>query len=641
MNSIQRLALLALAATAAACGATPKPKPAMPVRLARTVPLDVAIRVDVSVEEGLAARMAEASVRAADQAEKDSLAAISRLGAEVEPLEQKAAASEAAHVPIDGKALEAERVAAEADRRADVADQAAKEAAERKRQTLKPVAVVKSVKRASPKWIVNVFDAKRLCPGACKGGKWTGGHSRGSKQFTSLCHCQITVMERPAVQPARTSQRVTAEAEAKKAKAVRGRANAALKLAAAARGAANKARSDLEAARARLVDLRSKTPEQRAQEERSAIGRLADSYKRQLENGIVSKKLGYVSAKANAGGQLRLVAEIKGDGPGSMAVHWRLVDTLSGNLVEAGTVRPKSSHERPDAVLGPVIARLDSSIEQFVPKRSGSGPATALAAVGAAPKSATDGSKTWAVVIGIEEYREQLAKAPFGDADAIAFASYLKVTMGVPASQIKLLTGNRAGRSDIAAVVEEWLPRNAKPGSRVIFFFSGHGAPNVATGDAYLVPWDGDPAYLKTKGYALEELDRRLSALKGVQSLLILDACFSGSGARSVLGDVKPLVPVKYLNATGTVRFAASGPAEATGVAQAGGHGMFTHHVLRGLAGAADANSDKSVTLAELTAYVGAKVSDEARLANREQTPALSLPAGLDPEGLTLVKGLQ
>ena len=33
--------------------------------------------------------------------------------------------------------------------------------------------------------------------------------------------------------------------------------------------------------------------------------------------------------------------------------------------------------------------------------------------------------------------------------------------------------------------------------STVYFYYSGHGAPDLKTGQAYLVPWDGDAQFLK------------------------------------------------------------------------------------------------------------------------------------------------
>ena len=261
------------------------------------------------------------------------------------------------------------------------------------------------------------------------------------------------------------------------------------------------------------------------------------------------------------------------------------------------------------------------------------------------PPSRTNGRDAWAVVIGIDAYRDKLAPARHAEEDAKAFEAYLRETLGVPPEQIKLLLGNRASRGDIASALEEWLPRNAgaAPSGPVYVFFSGHGAPDPETGDAYLVPWDADPAYLKTRGYSITKLNATLEKLPNAQVLVFLDACFSGSGDRSVIADgTRPLVPVRVDKPKrGVSTFAAAEAAQTTGAAPKASHGLFTYHLLEGLRGGADANNDSDITLDELARYVTPQVQRDARQANREQTPTLSTPPGANPAGVTLVRGLE
>ena len=259
------------------------------------------------------------------------------------------------------------------------------------------------------------------------------------------------------------------------------------------------------------------------------------------------------------------------------------------------------------------------------------------------PRSTTSGDNAWAVVIGVERYREQLAPATFADNDAVAFAKTLEETLNVPANHIKVLRGERASRADIASVIEEWLPRNARAkDGRVYVFFSGHGAPDVDSGDAYLVPFDADPAYLKTRGYSIKQLYAALGALKDQHTFVFLDACFSGSGDRSVLAEgTRPLVPVKTPAVVGgIVSYAAAQPQQTTGGDVARQHGLFTAHVLDALRGGADDNADGNVDIAELRKYVDARVETAARLSNREQLPVLNVPTGIAPSSVVLVQGL-
>ena len=202
----------------------------------------------------------------------------------------------------------------------------------------------------------------------------------------------------------------------------------------------------------------------------------------------------------------------------------------------------------------------------------------------------------------------------------------------MPEANIKLLKGERASRADMSAALLEWLPRNAvKPGGKVYVFFSGHGAPDVAEGTAYLLPYDANPSYVKSGGMRVSELQDTLGKLKGQTTYLFLDACFSGNGDRSVLAEgTRPLVPVKEIKTSGgVVTFSASQATETTG-GHSSGRGLFSYHLLNALAGSADKNGDRDVSVAEVRDYLVTKVQDDARRDNREQTPTVALPSGFN-----------
>jgi hypothetical protein len=253
--------------------------------------------------------------------------------------------------------------------------------------------------------------------------------------------------------------------------------------------------------------------------------------------------------------------------------------------------------------------------------------APAPAAVAAGPRLppvskpvifAADRPDDLAVVVGVESYSDIATKAPYAERDAEAFKAHVRA-LGVPERNIMLLTGAKASRSALVKNVEGWLPRMAKPGSRVYFYFSGHGAPDPRNGTSYLVPWDGDPNFLDATGYPVNELYKRLGELPASQVLVALDSCFSGAGGRSVLPTgARPLVsrlapvavPAKLTVLT------ASASNEISGSLDDKGHGAFTWFLLEGL------NAGKR-SAKELHAYLTPKVQDESRRLNRDQTPQL------------------
>jgi hypothetical protein len=235
----------------------------------------------------------------------------------------------------------------------------------------------------------------------------------------------------------------------------------------------------------------------------------------------------------------------------------------------------------------------------------------------------------FALVVGVEGY-QSLPKADHGERDAKTVRKHLEA-LGFPARNIVSLEGSGATKSKLESYLKEWLPLNVKPSSTLFVYYSGHGAPDPKSGDAYLVPWDGDPKFLKSTAYPLKSLYADLSKTKAKRVIVALDACFSGAGGRSVLAQgARPLVAKVAELAAGdrlTVLAAASGD-EITGTLEEQGHGMFTYHLLKGL------SADPKASAKSLHGYLLPRVQDDARRQNREQTPTLagaSLDAPLLP----------
>ena len=344
--------------------------------------------------------------------------------------------------------------------------------------------------------------------------------------------------------------------------------------------------------------------------------------------------IGYVdSAKLPAGTNVRdAAARFVAEGRGEL-----LLEKANSSLVFARPSLERSGELQQGAAKpsAPVVVPIASDA---LPQP------TADSAIDKAPITRMRQNDAYAVVIGVENYRGQLPPADHAENDAAVVSRYLVRTLGVPADHVKTLVGQGASKSDIEAALQEWLPATkASPGATVYFYFSGHGAPDPTTGDSYLVPWDGDPAFLKTKGLRVSEVYSKLTALKGRRVLALLDACFSGTGARSVLPKgVRPLVLLKPVEAPKGLfaSLTASGAAETSGPATTSSHGLFTEQLLRGLSGLADRDGDHVVSLHELNLFVTRQVKDLARAQGREQTPTLSVSGVRAPGEWTVVDGL-
>lgn len=233
-----------------------------------------------------------------------------------------------------------------------------------------------------------------------------------------------------------------------------------------------------------------------------------------------------------------------------------------------------------------------------------------------------------AVVVGISNYRESgIPKLPYASHDAEIFAKYLENVAGVRKENIKTLSDDRAARSDIEDAVERWLPLRAQNASQVYFYYAGHGALDPATGDAYLVPYEGSPDAPETRMYPLKRLYEKLGQLKAENVTVFLDSCFSGGG-RSIAMRGRPIVitsntgPPSNMNNVSVLAAAAANQVSSDYDRMR--HGMFTYFLLKGIRGEAGAGSDGWIDLGKLSAFVTDKVrSTAATELSREQTPVL------------------
>jgi len=233
----------------------------------------------------------------------------------------------------------------------------------------------------------------------------------------------------------------------------------------------------------------------------------------------------------------------------------------------------------------------------------------------------------YAIVIGVEKYRQKLPKADFATHDAQTVKAYLTKVMGYPEENIVTLINDRALKSDMEKYFEKWLSNNVEKEGTVFVYYSGHGAPNPSTGDAYLVPYDGDPSFIDQTGYSLKRLYQNLNKLPAKEIIVVLDSCFSGAGGRSVIAKgARPLVmniDKQVFHSDRIAILSASSGGQISSTHEEKGHGLFTYFLLKGIK---DGNSE----LGTLYNYLKPQVERIARKTyNNEQTPGLIAPVGL------------
>ena len=236
----------------------------------------------------------------------------------------------------------------------------------------------------------------------------------------------------------------------------------------------------------------------------------------------------------------------------------------------------------------------------------------------------------WALLIGIANYPQsegfqvQQLKAPVKDVNALAGFLRDPEKGGFDPEHIFTLTDEQATRRKILITFNDIAKRSA-PEDMVIFYFSGHGVRQGDNGTTYLIPYDHDLRDVETTCIDFDDLAKKIRDMEASKVIVVLDACHSGGvkpeGARTAgntgLAD-------RYLKAFGTSEGRAlllsSDQTEVSWETE--DSGIFTHFLLEGLNGAADANDDGIVTFTEASTYVEEAVPKHTR----EHFPRIQKP---------------
>ena len=227
---------------------------------------------------------------------------------------------------------------------------------------------------------------------------------------------------------------------------------------------------------------------------------------------------------------------------------------------------------------------------------------------------------TFAVIISNEHYKHEAA-VPFALNDGAIFKRYLMKTLGVPEQNIKYVPD--ASLNDMNYNLS-WLEKVIKvkqKEARAIVYYSGHGMPDEDSKKAYLLPVDGYSTE-PTSGLSTEALYKRLGAMPASQTLVFLDACFSGSKREGDMMKAARGVAIKAKSAPVSgnmvVFSAAQGNETAQGYPEQG-HGRFTYYLLDALQ-----KSNGTISFGELSDHIKDNVSSQARelKMHKKQTPS-------------------
>lgn len=235
-------------------------------------------------------------------------------------------------------------------------------------------------------------------------------------------------------------------------------------------------------------------------------------------------------------------------------------------------------------------------------------PAAHVTAAPAAPASTL-----WLLAIGVSHYQQASFNLQFADVDARAVADALQRQGTGPLYhnvRSLVLTNEAVTRESVLDGMERFLGQ-ARPNDVVVIFIAGHAVLDRASGSYYFLPFPVTAQNLVSAGLRMSDFDEMVRIIRrrvrGV--VLMLDTCHAGA-LRLAAPDVVPMdEPGARLSAgEGFFLLAATKPGEQSQEQSALGHGAFTYALLDSLRGAADADKDGLLSVADVFSYVAREV---------------------------------
>ena len=237
----------------------------------------------------------------------------------------------------------------------------------------------------------------------------------------------------------------------------------------------------------------------------------------------------------------------------------------------------------------------------------------------------------WAVVAGISDYKfggkGGLTELRFADRDAKALAEFLRSPEGGSFEHVLELVNEEATYAKLREALWNFLGKAIEE-DLVLFYFSGHGSPDPHNRkNLYLMTHEADPDKMASTAFPMWDIETAISRqIKAERVIVITDACHGAGVTGSIglkgLGKITNSVQDALLGLskyTGKVCLVSCEAREESQESEkwGGGHGVFTHYLLRGLRGEADGKGagaeDGVVTLGELVDYVEEGVRRETR----------------------------
>lgn len=238
--------------------------------------------------------------------------------------------------------------------------------------------------------------------------------------------------------------------------------------------------------------------------------------------------------------------------------------------------------------------------------------------------------KTWALVVGIDEYlRPSIPALRYAVTDAKLFARALQDTMKVPQQQIYVMTSDSVDPDNQPRVVNiayrlGWLKGKMGPDDTLVFYFAGHGV--TVEGQSFLLTEEADnrsASTLKVSALQGSDIASGVRATRASNVWLVLDACRNTAGAQAPaeIDDAgRDILSKQKLGEQNSATMFSCRTGERSWESDEIKHGYFTFHLVEGLRMRA-ADESGNITPQRLAEHVKVQVKAAVSKLGHTQEP--------------------
>ncbi len=217
--------------------------------------------------------------------------------------------------------------------------------------------------------------------------------------------------------------------------------------------------------------------------------------------------------------------------------------------------------------------------------------------------------KSYALVVGISEF-DEFNDLPTSE-DPIRVRDYLFDEAGF--DHVHILTGDQVSKDRLAELMLDEFRELVGQNDRFLFYWSGHGETlGDGVGARGFLPLKSSRKGRYSSMVSMDDIGDWDSYIDAHQVLYLMDSCFSGLVGAAPQSDLADITRAQLSGPSRHVITAGRGDEQTIAVDQLGGS-VFTHALLKGLRGAADAENalgkDGLVSVGELKGYLGQEVT--------------------------------